>query len=120
LQLAAFVLPLAALTTIAVDLAQYFQGPPHCFAPIESRVASNLPFLIVSLAVAVLCFLFQQCVEARAQEQKRVIDDLATDLILSFLDNGKRSVPAPYQPGRWRHSNETDSNATAVPDGCPE
>jgi hypothetical protein len=119
-QVAAFVFPLAALTAIAVDLAQYFQDPIHRYVTITSRVASSLPLLILSLAVSVLCFVFQQCMEARAQELKRIIDDLATALVLSFLDGENRRGPAAYQPGSWMHLTETDPNTMAAPEECPE
>jgi len=69
------------------------------------------------LLIAVLCILFQQCLEARAHELKRLIDDLATDLIISFLDAGNKSAAAPYQPGTWMRLSEFQSSPLATSDG---
>ena len=101
LQTAVFVFPLAAFSAIAFDLTQYFQGPPHCFAPVEALIAADSPLLIIALSISVLGFFLQQNMEARARELERLIDDLATDLIISFLDDGKRCAATTYQPGKW-------------------
>jgi hypothetical protein len=105
LQTAAFVLPLTALSAIALDAAQSFQDP-HFLASVEAPVASDLPFLIVALSISVVAFLLQKNMELRARILERVIDDLATDLIISFLENGEKAATKAYQPGKWIRFDE--------------
>jgi len=109
LQAVALVSPLAALCVIALDAAQYYEGPHHCFAPVEIALASNLPLLIGALSISVLCFLVQQNVERRVRELRRIIDDLATDLIVSFLEDGGKAVVAAYHAGKWMQTGDARS-----------
>ena len=111
LHAATVVFPGWALCVIAFDLALYYQGPPHSSAPVESQILSDSPVLIVSFSISILCSLLQQAIEARVLELKRIIDDLATDLIIAFVeDGGKAALPA-YQPGNWMRSGDTGAAA---------
>jgi hypothetical protein len=101
LQAVSVVFPLAALTAIALDAAQFFQGPHRCFSPVESDMAGDLSLFIVALWVSIFSFLVQQNIEARARELDRVIDELATDLVISFLEDGGKPALACYHPGKW-------------------
>jgi len=95
LQALALVAPLAALCVIALEASlYYFQD----FAP-------DLNILIGALWISVLCFLIQQNVEARVRELKRIIDDLATDLIVSFLEDGGKAAVHTYQAGKWMQTS---------------
>src|SRR5215467_4530645 len=51
LQTVSLVAPLAALCAISLDAAQYYQGPPHCFAPVEIGLAPDLGVLIGALSI---------------------------------------------------------------------
>jgi hypothetical protein len=104
-------LPLAALCIIAFDLALYYQGPPHCFAPVEFNILSDFPILIAALSIAVLSSLLQQGIEARVLELKRTIDDLATDMILSFVESGGKLALPAYKAGNWKQSEDTSAAA---------
>ena len=105
LRSAAAISPLAALSAIALDAAGYYQGPPHCFAPVEAGILFDLPILIIALSISVLCFLVQQNIDHRAKELQRITDDLATDLIVSFLEDGGRARLPAYNPGRWMQTD---------------
>jgi len=107
LQAAALVFPVGALCAIAFDLALYYQDSPHKFAPVESRVLADSPILIVALSISVLSSLLQHCIEARVLDLKRTIDDLATDLIIAFVEDRGQAAPPAYQAGNWMRSGET-------------
>jgi hypothetical protein len=101
--------PLGALCAFAFELAPYYQGPAHSFATVESVILSDSPILIVALSISVLCSLLEQVIETRALELKRIIDDLATDLVIAFVeDGGKAALPA-YKAGSWRQFEETSA-----------
>ena len=111
LHAASVAFPLGALCAIAFDLAQYYQGPPRSLASVESLILSDSPILIAALSISVLCSLLQQVIETRVLELKRIIDDLATDLVIAFVEHGGNATLPAYQAGNWIQSVETAAAA---------